>query len=748
RFFPSYYRHVFDTMRRTPIYDADGEETGRTVFDNVVSTRMHGVAEQALHNPVVTPRLPPSSDLTMARAFTRLIEGGYDWRDLQQFFLRVFRYLATSPARRAAELEDVSWWQYLRGYDPRTGRHRYRYSERFAGDVKFSAQVLAAFNAEWGDARTNGSTYAQLFLNSLVPRDTVDGALNGPTSEAWFDPWRRHLEALGVEFVRGRLESLSLDARGRVRPRVSFAPAEASVGAAADADAGAEVDVESDYYVVATDVVTAEQVSRALPDVGVPGQLRGYTTRVAPDPRARASGERPPKERDPCAQPGLAPWDRLQTLSGIQYYFTCDVKLVHGHMYFSRAEWALSSINQQQFWRRPPRLRRDGYGAVLSVDIGAWDRPSRDPALAGRSAWQVSQRELAAEVWRQISVALGERVGADGDEGAEVPAGDTADGDAPDEDTADGDAPDDVVRPRLRLPQPTWFHIDDHIVYDDAGEDATPIRNTAPFLIPVVGDWRRRPGADPWNPARGTGARADGPRDPALWSAPHGGCWIHWSALVYAGTYKRTFTRMTTMESANESARHAVNAILDHYLMSAHAQRRREAALGRRRAADGTRGRVTSPADAPRDPADANTKLWRPAAPDEPGHDQPYRPTLIGDYCQIWNMEEYELPEFESLREHDAQLLEMGLPHPWDLLGVETLPSILSHMPAADRSSFGELRRLLEATWRRAQAGPGATPPPDLRAHLEALQNIRAAVERELEALLRPPAPGQGQGAG
>ena len=671
-YFPAYFRHVFDSMRRTPIYDDRGAQTQRTVLDNIIPTAARDDDAPALHNPLVTPRRA-ADPLSMARELARLIEEGYDWRDLQQFFLRIFRYLATSPARRAAELERLSWWEYLCGDDPDRGTQRYRYSDRFARDLKRAAQPLAAFDAEWGDARTCGSTYAQLLLGSLTRHDALEGALDGPISEAWFEPWRRHLERLGVEFVRGRLVTLRLDADGRARPYVLL-------GSCMEGQRPASADERGDYYVVATDAVTAELVSRELPARGVPGQLRGYTTRAPAKPRSRGDARAPGEvTRDPYTQPGLAPWDRLQTRAGIQYFFADELELPLGRLHLDRAEWALTTDDTSRRWRRSPRPRADGYAAALSVDIGAWSRPSRDPALAGRSAWQVSRRELAAEVWRQLGDALGEH----------APA----------------------------LPQPTWFHIDEHIVYDSAdGDDALPRENAAPLLLPIADDWRRRPGADPDDLAkRSSYGPRRAPDDPAIWSASPGGCWIHWGALVYAGSYKRTFTRLTTAESANESARHAVNAILDHLAS--------------------TRADVGRPRDSEtRERADSNTQRWRPSA----------APLLRR--CPIWNIEDHELPEFGALREQDALLLELGLPHPWELAGVETLPSLLSHMPGARAPDFAALRRLLEAarvnTRTTADRDPsrerpraGAGPTPDLRASLEALHNIRQVVERELSRL-------------
>src|SRR5262249_10156661 len=38
RFFPNFYRHIFDTMKRTPVFDDAGKLTPETTFDQLVST--------------------------------------------------------------------------------------------------------------------------------------------------------------------------------------------------------------------------------------------------------------------------------------------------------------------------------------------------------------------------------------------------------------------------------------------------------------------------------------------------------------------------------------------------------------------------------------------------------------------------------------------------------------------------------------------------------------------------------------
>src|SRR5262249_39334160 len=120
---------------------------------------------------------------------------------------------------------------------------------------------------------------------------------------------------------------------------------------------------------------------RKLPKVGVPGGLRGYTTQLAPRPGTSDA----PTPRDPIDihEVGIEPWDRLQTLSGIQYYFTSAFSLAEGYTYLVHAEWALSAINAHQFWSHRPTLERDGYVSILSVDVGDWNVPVRKGPRAG-----------------------------------------------------------------------------------------------------------------------------------------------------------------------------------------------------------------------------------------------------------------------------------------------------------------------------------------------------------------------------
>jgi hypothetical protein len=230
-------------------------------------------------------------------------------------------------------------------------------------------------------------------------------------------------------------------------------------------------------------------------------------------------------------------------------------------------------------------------------------------AALGKVAWDCSADEMAREVWRQIHRDL---LGID---------------------------PVAVRKQKLQpvVPMPAWFHIDRHLILGERDPVAgrPVIANTAPYLIPLVGDWKHRPGNEPWDPgsARTT---VNLPQTKVIWTAVHGGYPVHFDKLVFAGTYLRTFTRMTTMEAANESGRHAVNAILD----------RAVSAIGERLELRDMEATGDSLARARRSRANDITSLF------EGREGEPiYLPTRLGDYAKIWNPEDNEPNRFRALRD-------------------------------------------------------------------------------------------------
>jgi hypothetical protein len=659
RFFPAYYRHLRHSMARIPVFETTQTSeaaltdavSGHSVIDNLVNTPVQALAGGGI-NPIAFPRTPSVSPIALFLQLRDLLfERNYDIRDIHQFLLRIFRYKATGSVRRQAEFERLSWWEYLRGYDPNCGTYRYQYSDSFIKDIGDAPRILAAFDAQWGDARSDGNTFVQLLLSHFLENRAVDQVLNGPTTEAWFDHWEKYLRRfMKVTFVPAAVERLVEDEDPltqdvRVKPSLTF------VGDPNDPVDWRDFDDleekikkgEIKYFVLATDALAAEQLTSTLRSpTGAARELQGFVTRIRPYPFAN---EAPlPRKGD---RYGDAEWDRFQTLTGIQFYFSNPTSIFNGHVYFMDAEWALSSINQEQFWRRTPVERGAPYQSILSADIGrfnhAWKQTQTAPNV------DAALQSLAKNVWSQVTTSLAKYW--------ELQKG-------------DGTAHD-----RIRL-EPRWFHIDKNIeITRVAVGVGLTYANNAPYLIPMAGDWDNRPADNPWDPG-GARRREPLPRpNDSLWHAPWGGYRVHWGQWVFAGTYLKHFTRMTTMEAANESGRHAVNAILDHLTWSKVSGRvpgEGDDSAGRYRSG----GYYTG--GNPLDPHAA------------------YVPTPHGDYCHIWDPEKNELADFVPLREFDDWLCENGLPHVCDLLGIEVLPSLMSRLPTAHElgwPSFGDILR-------------------------------------------------------
>ena len=679
RFFPSFYRHVFESMRRTPLYDPMGQPTQGTVYDNLVSLPRIGIFSERAAPFIVNWEPPPKADTfsRVERNLQNLQRLDVTSQDITQFALRILRYMTTCPERRAQELEDLSWWDYLEGYNPKTGTRLYRYSSNFAHTVKSSSRILAALDGERGDARTCGNTYVQLLTEALVPTPRSICTLNGPTSEAWFAHWRAHLKRLGVQFHRGELLALKQRKAGAAPvAKVCLTPGHPKHcpdGTRCWTEHPTPKDLTDNrlvYLLVATDLVAARKVSKSLwakkrwGTVGMPMQLARYV-----DNRPAKPGDAGSEPRDPTKAPGRGAWDRLQTISGIQFFFTSHVNIADGYMYCVDSPWGLSAICSHIAWRDPPIERLSSYQSVLSVDIGEWQKGKK-------KAWKSTPRQLAREVYAQIKAAL-----------------------------KGGKSPGEEEGPEL--PNPDWVHIDHNIVFGpvkslDAPEGRLrPRENLTPYLVPTVGDWKWRPGPEPWNPTRRPDSeppqrtRRPKPEDNAaplpdgLWQATHGGYWVHWNRLVFAGTYTRTFTRLTTMESANESARHAVNAILDHVM----AQKKKDKSAGL-----------------------VDEDVF-PASP-------------LGDYCRIWDPERNELPDVAALQRLDAHNFQKGLPHPWDMLGLERLPSLFSYLPGAGADPFGRLADAMR------MVGDKAGVPGGSQGLMGVLQQLRSHFEN---AMPRPP---------
>jgi geranylgeranyl pyrophosphate synthase/uncharacterized protein with NAD-binding domain and iron-sulfur cluster len=349
RFFPGFYKHVVDTMRRTPSFD------GRQVADHLTPTTRVGFtqyAKPAFIAPSVFPLTPGDAGAVLRDillAFEPITDLTPD--DLAFFGARLWQILTSCKERRLGEYERINWWDFV-GAEGRSAA----YQKFLAAGITRS---LVAAKARRASTRTIGDVFVQLMLTIVNPSaGSTDRVLDGPTNLVWIDPWLAYLESRGVRYVKGaRIEEILCD-KGRITGAVVSQKGKRAV-------------VTGDYYIAAL------PIERIAP-LANPGIL-------AADPTLR-------RLRALAAN--------VEWMNGVQFYLHRNLPTTHGHVIHIDAEWALTSISQLQFWHDvPPEFFRDSeVHSVLSVDVSDWTTPG----LNGRAAIECSREEVVRETWSQL----------------------------------------------------------------------------------------------------------------------------------------------------------------------------------------------------------------------------------------------------------------------------------------------------------------------------------------------------------
>ena len=569
RFFPAFYHHLFDTMKRTRIREKQAFERGLTVFDNLIPSEGLGLARAKKQRAFVVPRRPVTSFEELRNMLGLVLtELDYEVADLALFQLKLFKYMTSSAARRKAEYENMSWAEFVE--IERYGRIARRH-------IDSSAQMTAALRGRDTDAHTAGNITVQLLLDQFQRVSSTDFKLNGPTSGAWFNHWHDYLVSQGVTFHRGTLEDFA--ARdGRIEPLVSRGPEEKRPNRAGS------------YYVLALSLPAMVELApkflkaakKAGIELGPNNDFERVLAFASPKPGtphgdvARLLGEDLKK---------AVPDGALQHLSGIQYYFDSDISFWAGHTQYLDSQWGLTSIAQPQFWARA-RDSQDAFRGLLSVDIGTWNVPFGEGTRSVQ-AWNAEVDTIATLSWRQIA-----------------------------------DHHDDAVRfkygPEASLRSPIAYALDQNLMLDFSD---CVVGDKTPFLVNRTGAFIGRPGQLIDNtrnrPDRWPSSKVKSLYQVHAKTSSQGCNGALASGYVMAGTFLKTYTRLTSMEAANESARHAVNALLN--VLAVNAER-----------------------------------------------------------CEIWDPEDRELPDLQWFKDLDQRLFEEGRPHLVDILNWHELPTTFS----------------------------------------------------------------------
>ncbi|MBV8967390.1 MAG: FAD-dependent oxidoreductase [Mycobacteriaceae bacterium] len=348
RFFPGFYRHLPDTMKRIPYGQL-------TVFNNLVPTTRMMLAREGARNQMIGPTSAPESldDLAVTRDFIWAIctQLGVPADELVDFHERLLTFLVSCEQRRLGEWENCSWWDFL------DADNKSKAFQKFLATGM--TRTLVAAKADEMSARTGATILCQLIFDMTRLGAHADRVLNGPTSDVWITPWISYLRERGV-VLRDDVTVTGIACDGRRVTGVTVS------------SGGNPEHVVADYYVAA---VPEERLRCLLTD-----EL------LAAEPRLRPVQERKLVTR----------W-----MNGVMFYFHEDVKLVNGHIIFVDSPWALTGISQAQFWHD---VNLEGYDegrvrGILSVDVSDWETPG---VLTGLPAKKCSKKEIRREVWAQI----------------------------------------------------------------------------------------------------------------------------------------------------------------------------------------------------------------------------------------------------------------------------------------------------------------------------------------------------------
>lgn len=368
RFFPGFYQHITDTMKRIP--DRDNPQG---VFDNLVDATQIAIPRfdrEALAFPAKFPTTIDDFQLAI-HTFVSLITGQAKLtdRELSFFTSKLWQLITSCPERRLGEYEKISWWNFI-GADNFSDEYRSLLA-------KGLTESLVASKAKLASARTVGNILLQLILDLLNPTISTDRLLNGPTNEVWIYPWLTHLQNLGVEYHFDSLvTTINCDNNGLIKSAT-----------VRNVTTSQTAEVEGDYYIAAVPVEVMDRLilnsDLALYDESLK-QIRKLTKNVA--------------------------W-----MNGLQIYLKEDLPLIHGHILLVDTPWALTMISQKQFWSD---VNMSEYGdglvkGILSIDISNWgpfndkeDEPQSKGIKIAKYARDCTDAEIQEEAWAQLKRSL------------------------------------------------------------------------------------------------------------------------------------------------------------------------------------------------------------------------------------------------------------------------------------------------------------------------------------------------------
>ena len=350
RYFPGFYRHVTEIMKRIPY-----KNRKHGVYSNLV----HASSIQYLRHEKM-PLNIPIGNITGLSDIKELLnfifnEEKFDLKpgELKFFTSKILEIACACQQRRDEEYDQISWWDFIEAE-----KKSKAYQDYLGVGL---CNSLVAMKAQMSSTRTVGVLFFQLLLTQLRPYEELDRLLSGPTNEVWIHPWIDYLKKNGVKFHEGhKLKKIKLNAEKSRIESLDFEKKTIKQIAGFD------------YYLLSLPQNYLLEV--------IPENLLAYDESL----------ERIKNLKD-------------EWMVGIQLYFNQKLSINDGHMIFINSPWSLTSIHQAQYWREYNFDKHQKVKDILSLCISDWNRPG---PLYGKSAKECSREEVFQEVWYQINLCL------------------------------------------------------------------------------------------------------------------------------------------------------------------------------------------------------------------------------------------------------------------------------------------------------------------------------------------------------
>ncbi|MVN21208.1 hydroxysqualene dehydroxylase [Mucilaginibacter arboris] len=350
RFFPGFYRHITDTMKRIPF-----KNNPNGVYDNLIECSRIMMARMG-QTPIYAPgNFPRSfSDLLLIIHDIFHTQSGLSPGESKVIAKKVWQLMTSCEERRTNEYEHIGWWEFTEAD---------KYSESYRTlFVNGLTRTLVAAKAEKASTKTGGDIFLQLLFNMANPSVRTDRILCGPTNDVWLFPWLEYLKGKGVGYHFDQFVEYLEFENGTI------------TGVCTSSDSAGKQKFTGDYYLCALPVERAAKLMQYNPEI---------------------------YKLDTCLDDIATLANDVAWMNGIQFYLLKDVSINKGHIILADSPWALTAISQIQFWKDFD-ISQYGTGdvrGIISVDVSNWDVPG---LIYNKPAKDCSQKEVIAEVWEQM----------------------------------------------------------------------------------------------------------------------------------------------------------------------------------------------------------------------------------------------------------------------------------------------------------------------------------------------------------